>query len=82
MGVLQAFFVFLGSLFGMGLAYLTLQPFFDFGLEYMRAMGGYAAGVAGLIDITLKLFPYGFAVAMGIWAFIQSTKEEDNTQWV
>jgi len=81
MGAIQNALIALGSIFGMGLAYLSLQPFFDYSLEYMRAIGGYAANVAGLIDTVLTIFPYGFAAVILIWFFIQSTREEDNSQW-
>lgn len=81
MGAVQTWLMALGSIFGMGLAYLTLQPFFDYGLEFMRAMGGHASDVAGLIDSVLTLFPYGFVAVVLIYAFISSTREEDNTQW-
>nr|WP_321418191.1 hypothetical protein [uncultured Methanomethylovorans sp.] len=81
MGAIQNALIALGSIFGMGLAYLVLQPFFDYGTEYMRAMGGHAAEIAGLIDTVLTIFPYLFTAVILIWFFIMSTKEEDNTQW-
>jgi hypothetical protein len=81
MGAVQTWLFALASIFAMGLSYLTLQPFFDYGLEFMRAIGGYAAGVAGLIDTVLTIFPYGFAAAVLIYAFIDSTRQEDNSQW-
>lgn len=81
MGAIQNALIALGSIFGMGLAVLVLQPLFDYGTEYMRAMGGHAAEIGGLIDTVLTIFPYLFAAVMLIWFFIMSTKEEDNSQW-
>jgi hypothetical protein len=81
MGAIQNALIALGSIFGMGLVYLVLNPFFDYSLEFMRAMGGYAGEIAGLIDTVLTIFPYGFTAVILIWFFIMSTKEEDNSQW-
>ncbi len=81
MGAIQNALIALGSIFGMGLVYLVLPPVFDYSLEVMRAMGGYAGEIAGLIDTVLTIFPYGFTAVILIWFFIMSTKEEDNSQW-
>ena len=81
MGAVGNWLYALGSIFAMGFAYLAIQPFFDYGFEYMRAMGGHAAHIASLADTVLYIFPYGFIAVVLIAAFIASTKEEDNSQW-
>nr|WP_321496330.1 hypothetical protein [uncultured Methanolobus sp.] len=82
MGFVKAFVVLLIGLPTILLAYATFSPVLDFLIAFCMALGGGAAFVANIVRIAVyRVVPVLLILAYLVYAFLESTRSEDNSRW-
>lgn len=82
MGIVNGFMVLLSGLIGILIAYGVCSPILDVLIAYNMLLGGHPAQIAHMIEVVVYVtVPMMLIATYVIYAFISSTREEDNSRW-